>query len=184
MVSLLRRVADGRDPDEALIARALAGDQTAFSHLFQRHSASVAGFVYRLLGKDLDLDDIVQETFVDAFRQLGKVSDRSKLRSYLLTIAVRRVHARLAWSYRIRHLKERLFATSPTVSDPKDREPVHDLYRMLLDANPRQRIAWVLHRVEGCTLPEVAASCDVSLATAKRWVGSVDEHLEDASESR
>ena len=46
---------------------------------------------------------------------------------------------------------------------------------------PSHRVAWVLHEVEGFSLPETASACDCSLATVKRWIqrakSQLDEHL-------
>ena len=46
--------------DEALVAALRAGDRHAFRRFYHRHSRYVAGTVYRLLGNDHELDDIVQ----------------------------------------------------------------------------------------------------------------------------
>jgi RNA polymerase sigma-70 factor, ECF subfamily len=184
MAQLTRRKDDLSEPDAVLIERALAGDEAAFSGLYKRHAHGVAGLVYRSLGRDSDVDDIVQETFVEGLRQLGALSDRTKLRSYLTTIAIRRIHARLAWRYRIQGLAARLFGVAPRVSDPEAREPVHALYRALARAPAKQRTAWTLHRVEGMTLPEAGEHCGVSLATVKRWIVAVDAIVERSDETR
>ncbi len=184
MPQLARRKDNPQEPDASLIERALAGDESAFSRLYKRHARGVAGLVYRTLGQDADVDDIVQETFVEGLRQLGTLADRTKLKPYLTTIAVRRIHARMAWRYRVRGLAARLFGVAPRVSDPEAREPVHALYRALARAPARQRTAWTLHRVEGMTLPEAGEHCGVSLATVKRWIVAVDAILESSNETQ
>lgn len=169
--------------DDVLIERFLSGDQQAASALYKRHASYVAGVVYRILGQDADLDDIVQEAFVEGFRRLDTITDRSKLRGFLVTIAVRRIHRRLGWRYRWREAASKLFDVAPRVSDPAEREGVHALYRALEGVPAKQRIAWVLHRVEGFTLPEAADQSGVSLATVKRWIARVDEAVEVGSEN-
>lgn len=178
MAQPARRKDDVSEPDAVLVERAIAGDEGASTALYKRHAPGIAALVYRTLGRDADLDDIVQETFIEGLRQLGTLTERSKIRSYLTTIAVRRIHARLAWRYRVRGLAARLFGVAPAVSDPEVREPVHALYRALSLAPPRQRIAWTLHHVEGMTLPEAAERCCISLATIKRWIVAVDAIVE------
>ena len=173
------RFPDPAASELALVERAIGGDEQAFTALYRRHAAYVAGVVYRILGRDADLDDIVQEAFVEGLGQLARLEDRSKLRPYLVTIAVRRIHARLSLRYRLKSLASALFGSSPTVSDPAAREPVHDLYRALERVAPRHRVAWVLHRVEGYTLPETAELAGASLATVKRWIADIDGHAED-----
>jgi RNA polymerase sigma-70 factor (ECF subfamily) len=166
--------------DEALVERLLQGDQQAANALFKRHAAYLAGVVYRILGQDADLDDVVQEAFVEGFRRLGTMEDRSKVRAFLVTIAVRRIHRRLGWRYRWRDTASKLFDVAPRVSDPGHREGVHALYGVLGRVPPKERIAWVLHRVEGFTLPEAAEQSGVSLATVKRWIARVDTEVEAA----
>jgi len=169
--------------DEDLVERFLGGDQQAAGALFRRHSAYIAGVVYRMLGQDADLDDIVQEAFIEGFRRLGALTDRSKVRGYLVTIAIRRIHRRLGWRYRWREAAARLFQVAPRVSDPAETEAVHELYQILERVPPKHRIAWVLHRVEGFTLPEAAEKSDVSLATVKRWIAGVDAEVEASGAS-
>lgn len=166
--------------DEALIERYLDGDEQAANALFKRHSPYVAGVVYRILGRDADLDDIVQEAFVEGFRRMHTMTDRTKVRGFLVTIAIRRIHRRLGWRYRWRDAASKLFDVAPRVSEPAEREAVHTLYQTLNQVDPKHRIAWVLHRVEGFTLPEVATQCDSSLATVKRWIARVDAEVEAA----
>ncbi|HEY8430134.1 MAG TPA: sigma factor, partial [Sandaracinaceae bacterium] len=59
------------EPDEVLVERARAGDERAFAKLYRRHAPYVAGVVYRLMGDELELDEIVQDTFVELRDQLG-----------------------------------------------------------------------------------------------------------------
>lgn len=164
--------------DAALVERAVAGDEQAFAAIYRRHAGSVAAVVYRLLGRDGDLDDIVQETFVEGLKGLAELRDPDKLRSFLITIAVRRIHARLSFRYRMKSLAAQLFGVAPSVSDPDAELGVHALYQALALLPAKQRIAWVLHRMEGYTFPEVADHTGASLATIKRWVQAVDQALE------
>lgn len=172
-------------PDElALIAAAIAGEEQAFTALYRAHSAYIAGVVYRMLGSDADLDDIVQETFVDGLRQLHNLEDPKKLRSFLVTIAVRRIHGRLSFRYRMKSIVANLFGNAPSVSDPEARSEVHALYDKLAKVAPKKRMVWVLHRVEGYTLPEAAEQVGSSLATVKRWIADVDGEVEAEHEAQ
>jgi RNA polymerase sigma-70 factor, ECF subfamily len=178
MVMRAPRGADPASVDAALVERAGAGDEQAFTALYQRHAAYVARVVHRILGRDADLDDIVQETFVEGLRQLRTLKDPAKLRSFLVTIAVRRVQARFSLRRRMRRLAAELFRLSPASSDPAETDQVHALYQLLDRVPPKHRIAWVLHRIEEHTLPEVAEQTGASLATVKRWIAGVDERVE------
>lgn len=178
---MIARAPHATDPaslDAALVERAVAGEEQAITALYQRHAGYVARVVHRILGRDADLDDVVQETFVEGLRQLRTLKDPAKLRSFLVTIAVRRVHARFTLRRRVQRLAAQLFHLGPTVSDPAGNDRVHALYE-LLDRQPaKHRIAWVLHRIEEHTLPEVAEQTGASLATVKRWIAQVDGEVE------
>lgn len=67
---------------------------------------------------------------------------------------------------------------APRASDPRDRQPVDELYEELERLSPDLRIPWTLHRVEQLTLPETARACELSLATVKRRIAEAEERLE------
>lgn len=178
-----REPASEPEAEASLVAAAIRGEEQAFTGLYKRHAAYVAGVVYRMLGSDGELDDIVQETFVEGLRRLDTLEDPTKLRPFLVTIAVRRIHARLSLRYRMKSLVSNLFGTAPAVSDPDARGQVHALYEELAKVAPKKRVVWVLHRIEGHTLPETAEQAGASLATVKRWIADVDQELEARDEA-
>lgn len=178
VTAALRALPRPSEPDDAtLVAAVRDGEEAAFSMLYRRHARAVAGRVYRLLGHDAALDDIVQDTFVHGLRSLDRLEDPSAVRSWLLTIAVRRVHRHLAKQYKHRALSDALREVHPRVGDARARDEVHALYEALTRLAPKLRVPWVLHRIEGQTLPEVAAACDVSLTSVKRFIRQADERL-------
>ena len=76
---------DASDP--ALVARALAGDDDAFRMLTERHSLGVFQLAYRLTANEQDAEDVVQETFLRAFRNLKRYQSRSLFSTWLHRIA-------------------------------------------------------------------------------------------------
>jgi len=69
------------------VARARAGDEEAFRGLVERHSTALFRLAYRMTGNEPDAEDIVQETFLKAFRQLRQFEDRACFGSWLHRIA-------------------------------------------------------------------------------------------------
>jgi RNA polymerase sigma-70 factor, ECF subfamily len=164
--------------DAVLVERARQADHAAFAALYQRHARYLAGVVYRLMGDDTDLDDIVQETFVQAASALPALVQPELVRTWLVTIAVRRAHRYLGRRRRRWSLLTRWAELGARDSDPADRGAVDDLYDAL-DRLPReQRVPWVLHRIEQFSLLEVAEACDVSLATVKRRIAEAERRIE------
>ncbi len=163
--------------DATLVARVRAGDEAAFSALYKRHARAVAAVAYRMLGDDGQLDDIVQETFVVGLRRLDKLREPQALRSWLITIAVRRVRRHLARRYRQRDLCDALDAVLPRVCQSAAQEEIHSLYRSLERLPVKHRVPWMLHHIEGETLPTVAELCGTSLSSVKRYIAAANERL-------
>lgn len=164
--------------DGTLVERARQGDQQAFTAIYRRHSRYVAGVVLRLMGEASDLDDLVQDTFVAASRGLSGLEQPEKLRSWLVTIAVRKVQRKLSQRVRARLLGAEMARHAATfVSDPRARREVDELYDVLDRIAPRLRVPWVLARIEGESLPRVAEACGVSLATVKRRVAQAETRI-------
>jgi RNA polymerase sigma-70 factor (ECF subfamily) len=149
-----------------------------FEALYAKHSRYVAGVVHRLMGQDGEVDDIVQETFVDAIEGLERLRDPSAVRAWLVTVAVRRARRVLASRRRRMMFAFWTVDFAPRASDPRDRAPVDELYDALARVPADLRIPWVLHRVERLSLPETAAACEVSLATVKRRIADAEERIE------
>lgn len=164
--------------DEVLVARVLRGDDQAFSQLYRRYARYMAGVAYRLYGEDSELDDTVQEAFLEAVRCLDKLQDPTRLRSWLVTITVRCVRRRIGKRQKRRRLADGVGEVAPRMSNPEDRAEVDALYAALDQIPDKLRIPWVLNKVEGATLPEVARLCESSLSTVKRRIAEADKRLE------
>jgi RNA polymerase sigma-70 factor (ECF subfamily) len=163
--------------DALLVERAKRDDEAAFRALYARHSHYIAGVVYRLLGDDAELDDVVQETFVDAAGGIAALEEPASLRRWLVVVAVRKVKTLLARRRRRSWFRWALAELSPKASDPSDRQRVDELYDALDRLPVKLRVPWVLSRIADEPLPEVAAMCDTSLATVKRRIAEAEERL-------
>src|SRR5687767_15488251 len=77
-----------QESDDALvISRVRAGDDDAFRELVERHGRAVFRVAYRVTGRVEDAEDVVQETFLRAYRQLSRFEARSNVRTWLHRIA-------------------------------------------------------------------------------------------------
>src|SRR5262252_2090837 len=70
----------------AVLARARQGDSEAFRALVERHSRSVFRLAFRMTGNEQDAEDVVQESFLRAFRQLGRFESRANFGTWLYRI--------------------------------------------------------------------------------------------------
>src|SRR4051812_20288516 len=80
--------AEGRIEDTRLVSLAQAGDREAFGQIVQKHSRSLFALAFRVSGNEADADEVVQETFLRAFRGLKNFESRSNLGTWLYRIAM------------------------------------------------------------------------------------------------
>ncbi len=160
------------DGDEApLVAAMRSGRLDAGAAFYDRHAQAIHALVFRLMGPDRELDDVVHDVFVRALESLPRLREPAALRSWLFGIAVRTVGIRFQRRSRQRWLRfmapEELpeIATLPTT---ELEEPLRDVYAILRGMDPDERIALVLHRVEELSLEDAARATGTSLATFRR----------------
>jgi RNA polymerase sigma-70 factor (ECF subfamily) len=144
---------------------------------------------FRLLGSDVDLDDVVQESVTQALDSLHRLGSPDAFKPWLTSLVVRTCHMLL----RRRRFLSRLGLRTPTVevdqvvsraAPPDIGLELRELYAAL-DAMPaEQRVALVLRRVEGLSIDEVAQVTGVSNATVKRRIASAEAHLGAQGEPR
>src|SRR6187431_2559292 len=70
----------------AVLDRARQGDSEAFRALVERHSRSVFRLAFRMTGNEQDAEDVVQESFLRAYRQLGRFEARANFGTWLYRI--------------------------------------------------------------------------------------------------
>lgn len=171
--------------DGILVVRALAGDRAATDALFRAHAAAVLGVVTRLIGRRQDAEDVAQDAFAVALSELADLRDLAAFGPWLRTIAVRQAHRyfRRRRVLRVLGLDRgvddatlALLAT-PTAS-PDVRASLRQIDEVLATVPYEHRIAWCLRCIEGDALDDVASACGCSLATAKRWIASVQTRID------
>jgi RNA polymerase sigma-70 factor (ECF subfamily) len=152
--------------------------------LFRRYSPYVARIAIRLLGRNDEVDDVVQDVFVAAVRGVRDVEDPEAIKAWLATVTVRSVRRRL----RLRRIRGWLSldpkSTFEDVPAPgataEQRLVLARVYGALDRLPPSHRIAWTLRHVEGQPLEQIAAMCGCSLATTKRWITAAHEVVQAA----
>jgi RNA polymerase sigma-70 factor, ECF subfamily len=177
-------IAKDRPSDAELVQRAREGDAWAEGAIYKRYSRELANLAARLLRSRTEALDVVQDVFVEVLEDLGELRDPVVLRRWLRQRVVHKVHR----VFRRRGMRRWIGLSTPDAplgleafaspsASPELLAQLSQISQALATLPDRQRIAWVLHRVEGETLPNVAAACGTSLATAKRDIASAQEAL-------
>jgi RNA polymerase sigma-70 factor (ECF subfamily) len=171
-----------RHPEVAL---RLVGEDEGGARLdgaYRRYGRYVAAVVLRLGGGTAELEDLVQDVFVEAARGIRGLQQPEAVKGWLATIAVRVVRRRL----RFRRLRRFLGISeaagfAPAVdaaASPIDKLLLRTVYQILEDVPVEARLAFTLHHIEGEKLETVARLCGCSLATAKRRIAGARAIIE------
>jgi RNA polymerase sigma-70 factor (ECF subfamily) len=147
--------------DDALCTAAVLGDREAFEVIVSRYGPSLYRYSRRMLSTEGDVADVVQETFIAAWRQLASFRGTSSLRTWLFAICSRKI----VDSRRVRRaqpIDDRLLEALPDdagLSDPfaaaSNSAFMTALEAALTELPVRQRAAWVMHEIELLTFPEI-----------------------------
>ncbi len=166
--------------DVTLVAEARAGKREAFSELVRRHQTAIYRVCYRVLGNPEDAEDAAQEAFLRAYDRLATFESRSTFKTWMTRLAVN-----VSLNARVRRK-----SSSPLLDVLRSNEPdpeaqsirsesVHELREALRLLPDGQRIAIVLHDLEGMPYKEIAEVLDVPPGTAKVWAFRGRERLRD-----
>jgi RNA polymerase sigma-70 factor (ECF subfamily) len=151
------------DPEELRLVRAvLDGDAAAFESLVRCHGTQVASAARRFVRDPNDLDDVVQETFLRAYRSLKRFRGGSSLRTWLIQIALNvcRDRQRTFWKRRVvlttdSATLDAVPSGKPSFSDAAALQQTIEAAVAQLPEN--LRLPFVLHAFEELSGAEVAA---------------------------
>jgi RNA polymerase sigma-70 factor (ECF subfamily) len=172
------------EQDAAAVARARGGDSEAFRLLVERHSRSVYKVAFRITGNSADAEDVVQETFLKAYRQLDRFEERASFGTWL---------HRIAWNCSVDLLRarpkreqaeeaetlEQLGSTQAPVTSSAAPSPerlmasvqVNDRVKAAMDRlSPLERAAFVMRHYEGRSIDEISRALEIRENAAKHSI--------------
>ena len=170
-----------RDLDLALARKAAAGDRAAQRELFLAQRTSVHHTLYRILGSNRELEDLIQDAFLEIFRALRSFRGDSTLARWCQTIATRQaflfISRRKPASIELSLVEDELAGDDDTRRQAQMREVARRLYAALDRIDPKQRIAFALAVVDGLPLAEVAQLTDSTVVAVKTRVWRARKEL-------
>jgi RNA polymerase sigma-70 factor (ECF subfamily) len=154
-----------------------------FDALFHRFAPYVATIALRIMGRDDEVDDLVQEVFFEAHRGLAGLRSPDAVKGWLARICVRRAtrrlkRRRLRALFRAEPLDDHEQLACPQAS-PEQAAQVASAYRALSRLSADERVVWVLRHVEGHSLDELMELCRCSKSTVQRRLRAAEQALEE-----
>jgi RNA polymerase sigma-70 factor (ECF subfamily) len=181
--------------DAAYVTRARSGDSDAYRVLVERHSRSLFRLAFRMTGNQQDAEDVVQESFLRAYRQIGKFDERASFGTWLYRIAANcsldLVRARKRRSERQASTQdgevEDVVASLPSGDPTPERMALSGEVRVRVleamnDLSPTERTAFVLRHFEGLCMEEVSRVLECQPGAAKHSVFRAVQKLRRALE--
>ncbi|NRA34011.1 MAG: sigma-70 family RNA polymerase sigma factor [Polyangiaceae bacterium] len=159
--------------NDDLVSRCQAGDQAAFAELFRTHKDRVAGIIFRMTGNRSEMDDLIQEVFLQVHRSIGRFGGRSKFSTWLyrVTVNVVLMHRRSARSRPVLvedmgiHPAEDPRALPDELSARAIR--AERFYLLLDQLSEKKRTVYVLHELEGRKPNEIAEIVGAPILTVR-----------------
>jgi RNA polymerase sigma-70 factor (ECF subfamily) len=160
------------DPGADLIARCQRGDKEALGELYRRYRPEVARNLYRVLGPGRgELEDVLQEVFIEAFRSIVRFRGDAKLSTWLYRICVNVALQRLRKRKRRAEVSDERVAESFSEQTPERGLAAHErlaaVYRILNQLAPKKRMVFILHEIEGREPKEIASIVEAPVLTVR-----------------
>jgi len=165
-------------PDAALVRQLLQKDVSAFEQLYDRHSRAIHGLVLRILQQAGIADEVVQDVFLQLWRNAGHYDEsRGPLVPWLFTLARNRALDTLRLkSERQRRREEQTEELPPMVTAPQYEQQLDEKRRaekvraLINSLQPQQKRAIELAYFEGLSHSEIAEALKEPLGTVKSWI--------------
>jgi RNA polymerase sigma-70 factor, ECF subfamily len=172
------------------VARAAAGDASAFHALVERHRAMVYRLAYQFAGNHYDAEDIAQDVFIKVYRSLDRFRHDAQLTSWLYRIVMnacidhRRRHAPAGWAPFTDEAEQRMANTPEAAPGPEEQTYGGQLGDVLnaeiARLPPGQRVVFTMRHHEGLKLSEIADALGLAEGTVKRQLHAAVHRLRAA----
>ncbi len=170
-----------KSDDADLVARLKAGDQLAYGELVEQNANRIYRVALRMLGNEADAEDVLQETFLSAFKSIDRFEGRASLSTWLYRIATNAALMRLR-----RKEPVQVSVDEPIERDDGDLMPRQffdfcclpeetllreeaqaEMLRAVDELTPALRSVFVLRDIEGLSTQETADALDLSISAVK-----------------
>ncbi len=146
--------------DKKILELGKAEDQSAYRYFYEKYAKNLFNLIYSFLGNREDSEEVLQETFLRFFKSIRKieVKEGGGVYPYLKKIAINESYTKL--KKRKREEKKKQMYAESIIKHRKEEN--YDVYDILNQIPPRQRLAVILKKIEGYSLKEVAKLMGIS----------------------
>lgn len=184
--------------DVLLVDRCLTGEPAATRELFRRHKHRVHACLFRVLGSNRDMDDLLQEAFLQVFQSLRGWRAEASLATWIDRVSVRVAYRYLSQRGRRVQTEAILDDDDIIYAGPLDeggaplargehrqlaRDGVKRLYEVLDELSPAARLAFTLHEIDGRTIAETAELVGSSVTATKLRVWRARKRIESVAQT-
>jgi RNA polymerase sigma-70 factor, ECF subfamily len=173
---------DRRAASDGDVARGLiAGEEWAAVETWKRFAPMVVTLAKRTLGSHSEAEDVAQDAFCLVYRKIGTLREPDSLRSFVYACALRLLQTELRRkklrSWLTFERPESLDRRAATTLDLESRNLLRRLYGLLERLGPRDRLIFVLIRMESMSVEETATAMEISESTVKRSLAHTSDRI-------
>lgn len=180
--------------DAAVVAQVLGGERDAYRVLVERHGRAVFRLAYRMMGNEPDAEDVVQETFLKAYRSLKHFQERSTFATWLYRITSNCALDLIRKRQRHEQKREQepleeseVVAQLPAINPTPDRLALSvELAKLISTAmgelSPMEPAAFVLRHHEGHSIEEIGRQLGLEASATKNSIFRAVQKLRRALE--
>ena len=170
--------------DGELVRGCLAENADSFRAFVQRFQSAVFGLCFRMLSHREDAEDVAQEVFLRAFRNLAQWDPARPLKPWLLTIAVNRCRTWLLSRKRRTLPAEYAENVADPAAAPARLDLAEELQVALEGLREEYRLCFVLYHLNELSLAEIASIVGSPEGTVKTWLRRARQELADHLQRR
>lgn len=181
-LQLASRLSAASTSDEMIVRGIVDKEEAAAAALWARYGRLVYRLAERALGSPHEAEDLTQDVFLCLLDKVRGLRDASSLRSFVVSVTIRT----LKWQLRRKRRRQWWVDLTRTGGLPEIavhggdvEEVLHRFYRLLDKLGADDRLVFVLRRVDGMQLQDVADATGHSLATVKRRLVKADAQLSE-----
>lgn len=166
--------------ERIVVARAADGDMAAFETLVRRYAPMMRAYTRRILPGSAEVDDVLQDAFITAWRHLPELKDLSKVKSWLMRITSRVAASRIRAS-RLHANVEDINPCAPAQYSPsrlsEAKASIEALKAVLRELPDAQRQCWILAELGEFSYEEIARELELPISTVRGLLARARKHL-------